>query len=143
MDESQTYIKMLVQAPDIWNSWQYCIGDYVVFRDVGRLDQSFRVRLISHVDNAGTIFLLGDHEFQSYPPHKFYPVPRQDQLWNMLQAITDREAYRWWDTLKVFSWEITVITPEQIMFSYIMQEKFNKAWSGEEWTIKAEVSNVR
>ncbi len=166
MDKTETYIKLMVKAPEIWNSWEYCIGDYVVFRDVGRLDQPFRVRLISYVDNAGTIFLLGDHEFQSYSPNKFYPVPRQDQWQEMVKqpfihillqqfllfinCIDTKHdlmptkiatfAYYWEENgePKEFS------SMDQLWMAFVMWEKHNKTWDGEKWTlIESEVSNVR
>ena len=126
MDTSETYIKMMVKAPEIWNTWQYRIGDYVVFRDVGRLDQPVRVRLISHVDNAGTIFLLGDHEFQSYPSNKFYPIPRQDQLQEMVigRVFGGASALIDW----AFSWRETIWNeyPYESMEQFCLTIWFNK-----------------
>ena len=75
MDTTEPNIKMCEKADEIWNNWEYRIGDYVVFRDVGRFDKPVRVRLVSYVNNSGSIFLVGDHEFQSYSRDNLYPNP--------------------------------------------------------------------
>ena len=144
MDTSETYIKMCEKATRIWNSWQYQIGDYVVFRDAARFDKPLNVRLVSHVNNAGTIFLNGDHEFQSYEQEKLYPIPRQDQLQEMARDTGyDIYTHKLFDDLEWmmsypehFSKSHTANSKEQLWLVYVMRKKYGEVWNGEEWVLK-------
>ncbi len=147
MDTSETYIKMNV---GLWEDWGYSIGDYVVFRDVGRYDKPVKVHLIRHVNNAGVIFLVGGHEFASYTKDQLYPLPRQDQLQEMYytEAISERyqtsrerhlvlmmERFTGSDhavyTTNPYADQFTSM--EQLWLAFVMKEKYNKVWTSEEW----------
>ncbi|KKN03722.1 hypothetical protein LCGC14_1104810 [marine sediment metagenome] len=79
-------------------------------------------------------------------------LPRLDQLQEMVLASHNWTSvdlvwhFSEWAVKATNEWGNTTpfATMEQLWLAFVMKEKYNKTWSGEEWTvIKAEVSNVR
>uniref|UniRef100_A0A6M3JRW3 Uncharacterized protein n=2 Tax=viral metagenome TaxID=1070528 RepID=A0A6M3JRW3_9ZZZZ len=66
-------------------------------------------------------------------------LPRQDQLQKMVKRGEGR--LRFWVLSDLFSFLITstteyiakLMTMEQLWLAFVMKEKFNKVWDGEEW----------
>ncbi len=148
MDTSETFIKMSVKS-GLDKCWEFQRGDYVVFRDTGRLDKPIAVRLVIHVNNAGTIYLAGDYDFQSYKPEQLYPLPRQDQLQEMVKVFESDTLTLQYNFMEwcvpyfsakgkfIYQWYVIGKTStEQLWLAFAQKELHNKTWDGEEWTVK-------
>lgn len=129
MDTSETYIKMCEKAEEIqahWsikkrgtNNYWYCISSAGTAR--------------------GLNMVISDGSGES----NYIWLPRQDQLQEMRPhkvalAFGDLHyafAHGFTDTYHKDDWEYAFIyeTDEQVWLSFIMKEKHNKAWNGEDW----------
>ena len=71
-------------------------------------------------------------------------LPRQDQLQEMLEFPTGSFKYNFWDALAdLYEWSFSAnwekfkdyipLSMEQLWLAFVMKEKYNKVWNGEEW----------
>lgn len=68
-------------------------------------------------------------------------LPRQDQLQEMVRASysnLDEFVYLFWGwiTTKCPEKILGLTSMEQLWLAFVMKEKFNKVWNGEEWAIQ-------
>jgi len=116
MDTSKEYLKMCEKAGEIQRVHQWQEGD-------------------CFINPSG---FLGFYCGQCSSEYGFYEksvwLPRQDQLQEMIGGDIQ---YRW-DRCNEFWFDIThsVGSFEQLWLAFVMKEKFNKIWNGEEWVIK-------
>ena len=120
MDTSEAYVKMCEKAEEIQLDFRPQDGDYIV-----EVIQSPRNVLMS-------IFV--------HPHHRRYIwLPRQDQLqemisehWNLTYSygLVERFA-NWLRSSKVGYYEN--LSMEQLWLAFVMSQKYNKVWDGEEW----------
>jgi len=129
MDTSETYIKQCKKAKKIQKR-VLKEGDYFY-------DHPFGVQLC---------WYLGDWRSASIP-YSVNPIwlPRQDQLQEMVSNCKDHNG-----TLgkgmyllqKMVDWNISpdgwkskvdASSMEQLWLAFVMKEKFNKTWNGEDW----------
>ncbi len=118
MDTSEEYIKMCEKAVDIRELWKPNVGDYSIFSD----DNSLRViHVVNHVETMRK---------------KWIWLPRQDQLQGMLikvHPITLTQRFKeYTDVLNLKGW-VQDCSMEQLWLAFVMKEKFNKTWTGEDW----------
>jgi len=123
MDRSETYIKMCEKAEEIQTTWEPIDGDYV-YRVIGQHKQLLpRVSIV----NSRAYWPKGVQVW----------LPRQDQLQEMLLKPTNTQFDSILRLLNFFSIFVAVNTNltsmEQLWLAFVMKEKYNKVWSGEEW----------
>jgi hypothetical protein len=129
MDTSETYIKMCEKA----------------FKDIGFLpdngcpSQFITKDRLQWFDNA-LLLSNADYESQRTDGHIIGEVYRQDQL----QAMVG-ESYR--DLLNIGDWANNTdylssirrwkyfISMEQLWLTYVLKQKYNKIWTGEDWVV--------
>jgi hypothetical protein len=126
MDTSSDYIKMCEQAAEIMNNWHYEFGDFYVSMSAGITSE--------------TLLIASDLELQKSYMDQITAVwlPRQDQL----QAFILDQYATPWDLLIEFvntlmsdkaSYFEKFPSMEQIWIAYIMDKKFHKKWTGNDW----------
>jgi hypothetical protein len=125
MDCGTEYIKMC-DCPEIQNS-EYATKQYFPPHD--------------------NIYVLKDtHEYQRYYQYKHSKniwLPRQDQLQEMVGLYDDRgvKRHEWYSLSCEFcDFAITngkqFTSMEQFWLAFVMEEKYNKVWTGSEWREK-------
>jgi len=131
MDTSETYIKMCEKATEIQTSQQ----------DMG--------------------FIHGDYYYEPasrnwdiiYDSHKSYVygiplciwLPRQDQLQEMLslhnlwaKTLAFEFFLRKEGSYDIKSYAFQFTSMEQLWLAFVMKEKYNKVWNGEDWVKEIE-----
>lgn len=133
MDTSKEYIKMCEKAEEIQKNWFPLRGDCLVYKHPDYWENIFVFSNQHPVNDLKAItiwFLL------------FLFLPRQDQLQEMVRNMPvdlPLSAIGWIG--KFYQWcvdEMEHVTPmknsmEQLWLAFVMKEKYNKVWSGEEW----------
>jgi len=123
MDTSETYIKMCEKAEEIQESYlEKCKQGWLRTSAVGLL--------VNAIDYNGEVFT-------SYGLNVVW-LPHQDQLQEIyLEPYRDRliveEFYSWFEKLP-FSPQFTSM--EQLWLAFVMKEKYNKVWDGEDWHLQ-------
>jgi len=135
MNDLEVYIKMCMKATKIQKSWKPRVGD-LVWRGKEYLPIPDACGYLTDVDIFDT---------QGYKKNGAIWLPNQSQLQEII-GIKDL-----WDLHTEF--EVTVFggyneeeghfngliddykftSMEQLWLAFVMKEKYNKAWSGEEW----------
>ena len=100
--------------------------------------------MVIHNNNWNTIFLAGDHEFESYKPEQLYPIPLQDQLQEMVGGYKEQkdmitgygycenEYNKFKDMPCTGYWDMFT-SMEQLWLAFVMKERHNKIWDGDKW----------
>ncbi len=127
MDTSETYIKMCEKAEEIQEDkispFHYAESDYDIF--------------ISLPYDEVWIYL----GFSTHNPKRIW-LPRQDQLQEMI--IEKDSLYRFIGLFHDFAMNVfydstrsskkwLARSMEQLWLAFVMKDKFNKTWSGEDW----------
>jgi len=125
MDTSETYIKMCEKADlkphGTKHDQQWQDGDYYF------LDEKVDV-----------------YTFWHYPTHIYNAIwlPRQDQLQEMVDGDVYEKVCNFYDFVNdVVGWELMkyklkedyFTSMEQLWLAFVMKEKINKTWNGEDW----------
>jgi hypothetical protein len=102
------------------------------------------------------IFVLGDYmsdgraavimrDSTDFKSEEFFFVPRQDQLQDMLGPYPGNYVLfkRWTEELEFengnpISKLQTFTSMEQLWLAFVMKDKYNKEWNGEDWVSNAE-----
>ena len=142
MDISKTYAKMCEKAWEIQQWWQpepfdinkknKCLGDVYLHHCVDQWADDnpydvIEVYFAQKIDKTRVVWL-----------------PRQDQLQEMLEFPTGSFKYNFWDALAdLYEWSFSAnwekfkdyipLSMEQLWLAFVMKEKYNKVWNGEEW----------
>ena len=144
MDTSKTYIKMC-DCEEIQGLWKPAVADWY-WNKVGNINC---IRIDRHPTGRHESKI--DIDYNEEP--NFIWLPRQDQLQEMvydtnlprmLQTIADwcddpygfgsRPYPKQVAKLKIWSDFIQSLTSmEQLWLAFVMKEKHNKTWTGEEW----------
>ncbi len=126
MDLTKQYILMAEKAEEIQKAWKPIIGDVFMGSDDVMPGRSYAI-YIGILENKETSIWL----------------PRQDQLqemidWNnygsyhtSLKVAMLEEFYK---TVKI-SIEPEDISMEQLWLAFVMKEKYNKVWTGQDWKV--------
>ena len=126
MDKSETYIKMQDNARKFLPKWVPQDGDYFCCR--------------------GEVYIYQNLYMGSENNEDCFPLYRQDQLQEMIvfphkadipNASMPRRLARyiadWYDNYPQAYWFTSM---EQLWLAFVMKEKYNKVWNGNEWTEK-------
>lgn len=149
MDVSEQYIKMCERAAEIQALWKPDTGDYVFCKVEVEPGKEREVDILSGDAEAGyrghdrgscpgyiTIGYSGKRDFQA--DHIW--LPRQDQSQDMVgySVGTLVVAFReWCETARPVHADMKSqinLTMEQLWLAFVMKEKYNKVWNGEDWT---------
>ena len=129
MDTSKENIKMLEKAVEVQELWEPKQFDQVVINGEIKSNVMYLTRDNSYWDSDGIIEIKRDNIW----------IPTQDQLQGMVEdkyklitsLLSDfcqfiRSNYG--DVHLYFN------SMEQLWLAFVMKEKFNKTWNGEDWT---------
>ena len=122
MDTSATYIKMRLKAiADLGRGQppEMMPDDYCSFQ-------------------SANIFIDGKGNWYYSSQYQAVQLERQDQLQEMVketnQLLSDGEwAYRFGQWCFLQLPRIVFASMEQLWLAFVMKEKYNKVWSGEDW----------
>lgn len=123
MDTSKEYIKMCEKAVEVQENWKRNFGDYA-----WKGEDYLCIPDACIILNDGT---------QIIPPYgdKLIFLPRQDQLQGMIKdtyqssLVLSCALYHWIMKLDLRESD----SMEQLWLAFVMKEKFNKTWNGEDW----------
>jgi len=138
MDKTDEYIRMCAAAEEIQQRWERSYGDFFV-------DNRGKIRCWLSRDNEEKKFRKGFHVTVNRGVillSRYVWLPRQNQLIEMAQVPGRRyEAV----TQDFFEWSKRTYeslrdvparlfrSMEKIWLAFVMQQKFNKQWNGEQW----------
>ena len=135
MDTSETYIEMCWKAAEIQAHWKAAEGDFF-FLD-------FETK---RPDGSTNIMVLGCHWEQcagcEHEAGEGTWLPRQDQLQEMVEP-KDRRIHEWLGEFAEFAMAQPRTIPnafdttERLLLKFVMKEKFNKSWNGEDWVVNS------
>ena len=134
MDTTETYIKMCEKAEEIHKEHEWIEGDWCW--DV--------------TNKEWYILCPCCHNYEHYPLSMYFWLPRQDQLQEMVKGddhmhlLAYKFALYFHGNLDPLYWYIGVDnytvdadnSMEQMWLAFVMKEKFNKVWDGENWNGK-------
>jgi hypothetical protein len=138
MDVDKEYIKMCEKADEIWYPHHMEIGDYFL-----ALEENRTVGICTErIDN----FVYSPNLKHGNEDNNCIWLPRQDQLQEIwADHIYDKERANNWVTFVIDQFSYWVLNEdvgfsaldasfEQLWLAFVMKEKFNKTWTGEEWS---------
>ncbi len=135
MDTSEIYIKMCGKATEIQGLWDADDGDLHLVRTTNR-DDTVMERVDMWCAGCNNEFLMSGEVADLI--NRSVWLPRQDQLQEMeggegLFALVEDFS------LSVKNHYVDSNKPifksmEQLWLAFVMNEKYGKTWSGEEWT---------
>lgn len=147
MDTSETYIKMCEKAEEIQG-----IGDkYWDKFSIGCWHSPNHVRCKGHFEYWHMAYKycpVCGKQLEITPEYSICSrregddniwLPRQDQLQAMYGNMSDclSAIYRWEETSSIgdyYCYDYDLFTSlEQLWLAFVMKEKYNKTWNGEEW----------
>ena len=145
MDTSETYIKMCEKAEEIqndynkdnWKEWDYCYCELmkkIVVISGYEVDAGYYGHGLGW-DNK----LIGQTEgCEGQGKHIW--LPRQDQLQEMLsqhslwsKTLAFEFFLRKEGSYDIKSYAFQFTSMEQLWLAFVMEEKYNKVWNGENW----------
>ena len=123
MDTSKEYIEMCEKAGEIQNPHKLCSGDWFA-------------------DKKGQ-YCFCNACLSSYMEGDEIYLPRQDQLQKMLDYRYPTDyAFNIGEWLKYLGIDqynqVNLYSMEQIWLAFVMKEKYNKIWNGEDWNTDGE-----
>lgn len=122
MDTTEKYIEMCTKAEEIHSLW--CAKKCDVFAYV---EQDLKYHIHTVWRGAGY--------FSKYPVYIW--LPRQDQLQEMLLQPANTKYpdiyYLMADFKIVMVENLRLDSFEQLWLAFVMKEKYNKSWDGENW----------
>ena len=132
MDTSEIYVKMCRGVEEIQKWHELQAGDFYKSGGTGEIVLLPMEHHIKDFCNYWCLYLVGGDDT--------IWLPRQDQLQAM---VTDFSLGIWSLMAKFGRWcdewggqSRTLYSGEQLWLGFVMKEKFNKIWDGQEWTIK-------
>ena len=143
MDTSEQYIKMCKRAEEIQGQWKPAEADFMFNTAVG---ETTFIRVNRTTDRRRR------HHSIPYNKDRFFWLPRQDQLQEMVGVQDARELllsfHRFthpadgmsirqedFEDVKARTKYRSLFTSmEQLWLAFVMKEKYNKVWNGGDWT---------
>ncbi len=135
MDTSETYIKMCEKSVEITSEHTLFEGDFYYW-DNWRLGHPLlpnQVEIgVDYHNWSGRVILKGG---------RYIWLPRQDQLQEIIATHRNtnytvriiHEFVFWLDDTKIGYYEN--LSMEQLWLIFVMKEKYNKVWDGEDWIV--------
>jgi len=120
VDTSEQYIKMCEKVEEIQEEWKKEYSDFVI------------VKCVNSDKNVLMLFL------QTFEHNIMIWLPRQDQLQEMIIGTFTNELHNdAWGAMRLcveFGRRNDLYySLEQLWLAFVMKEKFNKTWNGEDW----------
>jgi len=137
MDTSKTYIKMCKKAQEIQDVW--CPEPYDVAKENKWLGDFYMQQAVDNWGDESHYYWVVEVYFAQHVNKNSGVVwlPRQDQLQEMVKT---RHITRLVEALGKFTincescWQGNItISMEQLWLAFVMKEKYNKTWNGEDW----------
>ena len=159
MDNSPEYIKMCEKAVEIQKGWEPIGGDWIIhdYRGTTGLPLTVeqqvwgsddtkwnRTEILCYRPSGSKDFFVSTDGNDSHVTsakdllkHHVVFLPRQDQLQEMVGSpawdYKFSEFSNWLDIEPGLSIFNSVTSMEQLWLAFVMKEKFNKVWNGEDW----------
>ena len=130
MDKTEEYIKQC-DCPEMQSDHVYTEGDVFYEKLVKPQPGGYQEGIYLEYDD----FTWGSHAGdETYPREKLIWLPRQDQLQEMVESECPLalflKFYRWMDLTDIAGFDDSM---EQLWLAFVMKEKYNKVWDGNEW----------
>ena len=135
MDTSEIYIKMSEKAVKIQEEWKPQEGDFYSYRPYGDTGLPKQIGILSEIDAE----CIGQSHFN----YEEVWLPTQDRLQDMMLPITegDYKDRPLWDLFHRLNWFLKFLPSgdtrikswTQLWLAFVMKEKYNKIWNGEDW----------
>lgn len=153
MDTSEEYIKMCEKATEIQKQWVPQMGDFFQGRWADNTTHIHCVNYGYKLDGDGFFVAMTgrepdmNYEYYTYPQYNCVWLPRQDQLQEIMNIEYDMLVYEFVEYLcgdtgghggNRFADEHVYgkfNSYEQLWLAFVMEEKYNKVWNGEDWVI--------
>ena len=159
MNTNETYIKMCEKAEEMQAQWKPVLGDWIcsATQTLRNKKSGRNVRVVQYVEDKRGYPIIHSRESMGTMDAKYCVdiiwLPRQDQLQEVM-GLSDRqlmkqfrnfliwitgvpECYDRYNTGESFpdTMPYGVFLPsfEQLWLAFVMKEKYNKVWNGEEW----------
>ena len=146
MDFSSEYTKQCEKAVEIQGVWKPCCGDYLLLRHpkdrrvviLQNGGEDLRVNFTKH--QGFTVLFpssYGDNTDLKFADDVIW-LPRQDQLQMIvigdkgLQTVCNM-IYQWAISSEGCKYTTQGGSMEQLWLSFVMKEKYDKVWDGDEW----------
>ena len=142
MDTSETYIKMCEKAGEIQVDWQPQCGDYIGgewFIDTEDNIGLTPLGIVLAYDAKQELLNTGGNIL--WNRHTNYWLPRQDQLQAIMLYHYHTKPCSVSFLLQMFEqWRDDyghnqLTSMEQLWLAFVMKEKYNMAWNGEDWIL--------
>lgn len=132
MDTSETYIKMCEKATEIQSLWKPQNGDFCWHDNEG--DDIYGVW---EFPAEKSIAILTEVKTPDWWLNWLW-LPRQDQLQEIIIGKIDHwtTATTGLSNLAKFAEEIEFDSMEQLWLAFVMKDKYDKIWNGEDWVVK-------
>jgi len=133
MDTSNEYINMCEKASEIQKTWKPEEWDLVSTACAESTEKDLWVRMIYDLDDFNN---EGESYIKDFPCKTW--LPRQDQLQEMVgdSFILLSGVFVSFYTFFIDHIKDNSQSFEQIWLEFVMKEKFNKVWDGNEWILK-------
>ena len=159
MDTSETYIKMCEKTEEIQGLWRPSMGDCIMVKERVEWDgynlcaDANEVTIVLGIDerNYSGNPIVGDVDdiafypecswkgFDDTPKENLIWLPRQDQLQEMLAfenvPINSVAGVGYLLCLLQYPIGLKCTSMEQLWLAFVMKEKYNKIWNGEDWIL--------
>ena len=152
MDTSEQYIKMCEKAVEIQEAWVPVLGDYCTHPEGAWLDtEGWVITKYFDIEEKVKVFsgmaFTHSHSFD-YSNYETFEkadctwLPRQDQLQEMVSVPIGTFNDNFWTILEdLRDWghnyaefqQWIPLSMEQLWLAFVMNEKYNKVWNGEDW----------
>ena len=140
MDLSKEYILMCEKAKEIQKYWKpqnadFVKGDFIGYIKNWEITQgkgsASLERFSNDLENFG--------KYAWYYKDELIWFPRQSQLQAMIgymgmKAIM-KKIYKMYGSFEISNPELADVSMEQLWLYFVMKEKYNKEWNGEDWVI--------
>ena len=131
------YIKMCEQAKKIQKEWKPQKGDFVFTKHQFYPNENYRVLLITEETGPYEFTLDNRIIIQTTNKASVIWLPSQEQLQEMVGHMGMRsimkKAYRRFGSLEISNPKLSDTPMEQLWLAFVMKEKYNKTWNGENW----------
>jgi hypothetical protein len=134
------YVKMCGKAQEIQELWEPRAGDIFAYELDNPFSDNFGIYLgdiptsKKHLSRHFIRDIGGITKgFRRFEKEKYIWLPRQDQLQEMCEPPLDVLLMEFWEWLPKYEVGVKFTSMEQLWLSFVMKEKYEKVWDGEEW----------
>ena len=131
---TKNYISMCEQAEEIQKEWKPKLLDKVITKKT-LTNNNYSQHAVSYIEDF-------EHPYDEYyyKNYGFIYLPNLEQLFEMYKPKWDNgstylDRFYWWGKKQQYnpSFNGVETTWQELVLAFIMKEKWNKIWTGEDW----------